>query len=196
MSRRFGRNQKRQFREALAQQEARAQRAERDVARAYGPFGELHVLRHENAKLKATFAYLESALQHYGLTAVLPPKTVRNGLRSHERKMAAPVGYDYTPPSAARLRAHAFTTLDLATVRYTLEQGDHATFLHFYVENADELDGRASYRISHDALRRGLMPQELDRLARDAARDTLRLLNDGLLAKAHRRATTRHKDTP
>jgi hypothetical protein len=187
MSKRFGRNQRRKLREAVAyaREEALRQAASAESwKRGYNR--DVRMLRQRNGELQQRLDYVEDALRRFNFTALLPatsmaatknqaPKEIRRIENRHSDLPFRPTD----EPVAMR----SFTTAELNHILTKVERNgiDGTMLAHLFIEGTGTFKGQWSYAITDRALAYGIPGDASARLALHIAAS--------LIAEANRHVT-------
>lgn len=171
MAKRFGRNQRRKLREAVAfareealRQAASAESWKRGYAR------DVRMLRQRNGELQQRLDYVEDALRRFNFTALLPatsmnatknqaPQEIR---RIEDRHSDLPFRPTDEPVATRRL-----TTAELNHILTKVERNgiDGTMLAHLFIEGTGTFKGQWSYAITDRALAYGIPGDASARLA-------------------------------
>lgn len=182
MAKRFGRNQRRKLREALAQ-------AQRDAMAASH---EARVQHELGRSARNTLRYVEDALRRFDLTACLPAKTITIPGRPSELPgyrvvtQSAPLEYwgpnDDAVPGPESTFAHADLNLLTGEVERRNDRGE--SLVHVFLRGKPPFSGSWCYVASDAVFARGLPPDARQQIALALARVLLEMV-DRDLRRAH-----------
>lgn len=187
MAKRFGRNQRRKLREALAQAQEETKVADYNTM----------VQRELGRSARNTLAYVNDALRRFSLTACLPaeshsiagdPGAIDSYRTAPDHSAAHRL--EYWRPDGHETPERSFCHVDMSVLKGAIERDAQAgrTYVHLFLTGRGSFDGRWSYAASDVVWAQGITPDARQQVAERLIRELLEAVDRDLRAKGRETA--------